>query len=186
MTFRRIAKRNGSNCQEVRPTMGRVLGALFNILDASGDIRGARFLDLFSGTGEVAIAAMKRGASRVLAVESERDRAASISLRLSELYDAGVARCVRSDVRRALPKLAGDGEVFDVIFADPPYGMGWSKELPTLIAGNASVLAADGVFILERSRRDKIAEAVGLAERFSSRDDRIYGETVLSIYRYNC
>ena len=52
----------------VRPTTGKVLGALFNILRASQDIDGARFLDLFSGTGQVAMEALSRGASSVVAV----------------------------------------------------------------------------------------------------------------------
>ena len=53
----------------VRPTSGKTRMALFNILEASGHMSGARFLDLFSGTGGVARAALERGAESVVAVE---------------------------------------------------------------------------------------------------------------------
>lgn len=166
----------------VRPTSGKVLLALFNILNASGHMDGVRFLDLFSGTGEVALAALDNGAASVLAIESERDRAASISQRFAKRYDRSVACCFCADVRRAVPKLAkqseadGNENAFDVIFADPPYHMGWGECLPLLIEANLSLLKPDGAFVFERSSREIPAEIA------IPRDDRTYGETVLSFY----
>jgi 16S rRNA (guanine(966)-N(2))-methyltransferase RsmD len=185
----------------VRPTTGKVLGALFNILGASGNIIGASFLDLFSGTGEVALEALRRGASRVVAVESSKIQAGLIRSRLcavngkptresdaaneGNLGNQSRAKCLCRDARRAIPLLAGEGTVFDVIFADPPYGMGWGESLPPLIARHAALLASGGLFVLERSVRDGVADPDGIGEGkiFSARDDRIYGDTVLSIYR---
>ncbi|MDR1514531.1 MAG: RsmD family RNA methyltransferase [Synergistaceae bacterium] len=166
----------------VRPTTGKVLSALFNILGASRSIRGARFLDLFSGTGEVALEAIRRGASAVVAVESSLHQARLIKARLSETRGESEARCVSADVRRALPILSREGAVFGVIFADPPYGMGWSEMLPRLVAKHNSLLAPGGIFILERSVRDGVVDPSG-GKIFTERDDRIYGDTVLSIYR---
>jgi 16S rRNA G966 N2-methylase RsmD len=160
-----------------------VLGALFNILDASGCVRGARFLDLFSGTGEVALEAMRKGASSVVAVESSLHRARLIKTRLGNAHGESEAKCVSADVRRALPLLAGEGAVFGVIFADPPYGMGWSETLPPLVAKHGSLLALGGMFVLERSIRDGVADSSAVCKIFTERDDRIYGDTVLSIYR---
>jgi len=168
----------GKAGKNVRPTSGKVLSALLNILNASGHLRDGRFLDLFSGTGAVALAALERGARSVLAVEADRAAAAAISARMRARYDEGTARCLCADVRRALPRIAAqypDG--FDIVFADPPYCLGWGRELPPLIERHASLLAPDGVFVLERSARETPAETA------LSRDDRIYGETVLSIYR---
>jgi 16S rRNA (guanine(966)-N(2))-methyltransferase RsmD len=167
----------------VRPTTGRVLGALFNILGASGDIVDARFLDLFSGTGEVALEALRRGASSVVAVESSRAQAGIIKSRLREICGEREAACVNSDARRAIPSLAREGPAFNVIFADPPYGMGWGESLPPLIAKHSSILAPGGWFVLERSIRDSVTDPGGLSGVFTGRDDRIYGDTVLSIYR---
>ena len=67
--------------KEARPTSGKVLLALFNIL---GNVRDLRFLDLFSGTGQVAKTALARGASAVVAVESERSRCADIKKRITD------------------------------------------------------------------------------------------------------
>ncbi|MDR1020246.1 MAG: RsmD family RNA methyltransferase [Synergistaceae bacterium] len=167
----------------VRPTTGKVLGALFNILGASGDIAGARFLDLFSGTGQVALEALRRGASSVVAVESSRAEARLIMSRLREVCGESEAVCVNADARRAIPSLAKEGRAFSVIFADPPYGMGWGESLPLLIARHDVILAPGGLFILERSIRDSAAGPDSSGGVFTGRDDRIYGDTVLSIYR---
>ena len=166
----------------VRPTTGKVLGALFNILRASQDIDGARFLDLFSGTGQVAMEALSRGASSVVAVESSRVQARLINSRLSEICGEREALCVAADVRRAIPSLA-KGRAFSVIFADPPYGMGWGESLPKLIASHDAILAPGGLFVLERSIRDRASDASDLGGAFTGRDDRAYGDTVLSFYR---
>lgn len=169
------AAKKGKSWKNVRPTSGKVLLALFNILKSAGCIDGADFLDLFAGTGEVSVAALRNGARSAVAVEADRECAAYVALRLSQF--GASATCVCRDVRRALPKLAGDGTSFGVIFADPPYGMGWGVELPKIIEKNISVLAPGGVFVFERSSREEISE-ISLP-----REDRIYGETVLSFYR---
>ena len=70
--------------KEMRPTTGKVVLALFNIL---GSLRENSFLDLFSGSGQIAIEAFKKVASPVYSVESERKRAAEIFLRLRRLIE---------------------------------------------------------------------------------------------------
>jgi 16S rRNA G966 N2-methylase RsmD len=153
--------------------------ALFNILGASGHMNGGRFLDLFSGTGGVALAALERGASSVVAVEQDRLLAGRIASSLGSRPGEG-SRCVCGDVRRVVPRLAresGESGAFDVVFADPPYCMGWGETMPRLVIEESRpILSAGGVFVLERSSREIPAEVS------IQRDDRIYGETVLSFY----
>lgn len=168
---------------EARPTSSKVLLALFNILSASGHIQGARFLDLFSGTGGVAMRALECGGASVVAVESDRVRAALISKRLAAEHDRTVAGCLCMDARRALPKLERDiaecgaqERRFDIVFCDPPYELGWGATLPALIKKHINIIAPNGVFILERSVREEPDDA-GM-----KRDDRVYGDTVLSLY----
>jgi 16S rRNA (guanine(966)-N(2))-methyltransferase RsmD len=163
----------------LRPTSGKVLAALFNIL-SSPSLAGCDFLDLFAGSGRVAEEALKRGAASVVCVESDRRRAGAITSRFHKAgFDAGRAVCIHSDVRRVMPRLAKarTDRKFGVIFADPPYCMGWGEILPRLMAENWNLLAPDGVFVFERSSRETPADI------FAARDDRIYGETVLSFYR---
>ena len=194
-----MAQRSAKNSKKshtshnIRPTSGKVLLALFNILQSSGLIAGSRLLDLFAGTGEVSLAALAHGAAFALAVESDRTMAAAISRRFASLSSAsrpGSASVMTGDVRRILPKLArltkeGEAEAaqkFDVVFADPPYCLGWGETLPRLVEENFSVLSEGGVFVFEHSTREEPAK---MSSSTFTRDDRIYGETVLSFYWAN-
>lgn len=158
--------------KEMRPTSGKVMLALFNIL---GPLGGRSFLDLFAGSGQVAAEALRRGAEKVCAVESDKKRFAEMSQRLPE----GV-KSLCMDVRRAVPRFVKKSESFDIIFADPPYNLGWGREFPQLMEKNQDILAAGGVIILEHSDREEVR---GLNPDMWQREERGYGGTVLSIYR---
>jgi 16S rRNA (guanine(966)-N(2))-methyltransferase RsmD len=162
---------------KARPTSGKVLSALFSIL-RSASLNEADFLDLFSGTGAVAMEALEQGARSVLCVESDGERAKAISARFSASgFSPPEAACIRSDARRVIPKLAREPQRrFGVTFADPPYCLGWGKSLPALMAQNWNIVSPGGVFVFEHSSREEASEI------FGPRDDRIYGETVLSFY----
>ena len=156
--------------KEMRPTTNKVMQALFNIL---GPLESKSFLDLFSGSGQIALNAYKRGARRVSLVESERKRFGDIVKNMPE-----DVKCHCMDVRRALARFAKDGESFDIIFADPPYGLGWGVELPKLIYKHSEVLSPNGPLILEHSEKEKSDDIPGW-----EREDRVYGGTVLTFYR---
>jgi 16S rRNA (guanine966-N2)-methyltransferase len=96
----------------VRPTSDRAREAIFSIL---GDVAGARALDLFSGTGALALEALSRGAADAVLVDSDPSLARRNAL---ELGLEGRCRIVRGDALRFLR--AGD-ERFDLVFCDPPY-----------------------------------------------------------------
>jgi 16S rRNA (guanine(966)-N(2))-methyltransferase RsmD len=158
--------------KEMRPTTGKVMLALFNII---GPLDGKRFLDLFSGSGQIAIEAKKRGAAFVCSVESDRKRHADIVKKAQK-----DVKCLCMDVRRAILKFAKNDESFDIIFADPPYELGWGSEFPALIESNCRVLADGGVVIFEHSER----EAAGNLDPAKwQREDRSYGGTILTFYR---
>lgn len=156
--------------KDMRPTAGKVMLALFNIL---GPLDGVRFLDLFSGSGQVAAEAYKRRADFVCAVESDRRRHADIVKKISPKI---VVLCM--DVRRAVARFQKKEEKFDIIFADPPYELGWGTELPALMQDHSDVLNDGGVFVFEHSDREKAIDIAGFA-----REDRSYGGTVLTFYR---
>lgn len=158
--------------KEMRPTSGKVLLAMFNML---GPLGGRSFLDLFSGSGQISVEAHRRGAERVCAVEADKKCCAEMAKRMP----AGVEfLCL--DVRRALPRFVKRGEVFDIIFADPPYNLGWGSALPALLAANSAVLTPGGVIILEHSDRERIR---GMDGEIWEQEERAYGGTVLSIFR---
>lgn len=160
------------NTQGMRPTSGKVLSALMNILASAGAIDGEPFLDLFAGTGAAALAAIENGASSARAVEID-PRAADAISRAAAGKPIDV---VRGDVRRYFSRSEKSGERYGVVFADPPYSIGWGRELPALFEAHASLVKPGGAFVFERSAREDALE-ISL-----ERDDRRYGETVLSFY----
>lgn len=147
--------------KDIRPTSGRVLSALMSILGER--VQGAKFLDLFAGTGRVGFEALERGAESCVFVESVKARAEDIRRRSGENIVLGL------EVRRAVSWLVKRGMKFDVIFADPPYCAGWCEVLPG-IAGLGELFAEGAVMVIEHSVRE---ELVGF-------DTREYGETCLT------
>ncbi|MEW6192657.1 MAG: 16S rRNA (guanine(966)-N(2))-methyltransferase RsmD [Bacillota bacterium] len=162
--------------RSIRSTADRVKEALFNILAAKTP--GARFLDLFAGTGSVGIEALSRGAARVVFVERS-PRALTIireNLRRTGFGDRAVV--FAQDALVALSVLGRRGEQFDVIYIDPPYGRGYEAKALAVI-GSRGLLAPGGVAISESDCRDNSPEVENLT---LFRRER-YGDTVLSFYR---
>ena len=159
---------------DVRPTSGTTLQALFNIL---GPMRGQSFLDLFSGTGRVAMKAWQSGAEPVVAVETLRNRCGEIPARGRGTECPLV---LFMDVRRALKWPRHREYRFDVIFADPPYLSGWMHILVPLLEENRDLLIPGGVIVLEHSMREPLPD---LGNTFDH-EERKYGETTLSFLRF--
>jgi 16S rRNA (guanine966-N2)-methyltransferase len=151
--------------QAIRPTGERAREALFDILEhGEPPVRGARFLDLFCGTGAIGLEACSRAAAEVVLVE--HDRAAL------ELTEANIARLGAPANVRLLARDAGRLGVaphpFDLIFLDPPYRSGLAgAALEALwrggwVAANARIVVELGAserldppapYALERERR---------------------------------
>ncbi|HVT57863.1 MAG TPA: 16S rRNA (guanine(966)-N(2))-methyltransferase RsmD [Thermoanaerobaculia bacterium] len=167
-----------------RPTGGRVREALFSIWRERLD--GARFLDLFAGSGVVGLEAAGRGALRVVCVDQDRAAVRSIAANAALLGEAQVEVC-RLTLPTGLPRLggrgaAGDGgEVgagrFDLVFADPPYSF---DAYEALLGGAAPLLATEGELAVEHAARRELPLTAGSLARV---DIRRYGESAVSFYR---
>lgn len=157
-----------------RFTSGKVREAVFDIV---GPVEGMRVLDLFAGTGSFTVEALSRGAASVTAVEQDRRTAALLKENLKVLSIDKDCLVFNMDVRYAVPMLHRQGKVFDLLFADPPYEMGYVAATFDLLANNL-LCVADSVIVLEHSKREELD---GLPDdRFALRTRR-YGDTVLSI-----
>lgn len=111
----------------VRPTSERARQAYFNIV---GDrIQGARFLDLFAGSGIFSFEAVSRGARESVAVDASRPQVAAIE-KTAHALEVPV-RGIAADALAGIKRLRG--EVFDVIYADPPYSYEQYADLLTAI-----------------------------------------------------
>ena len=162
----------------VRPTADRVRETLFNILGQTFD--GERVLDLFAGTGALALEALSRGASAAMLVDSDRDSVAlclenAASLGFSDLVEV---RAAKAD--RAVERLAQEGRRFELIFADPPYALTACVKVVEW-ADSLSLLADGGTLILEHDKREILPETSG---RLFRADERAFGDTRISLYRF--
>lgn len=133
----------------VRPTMDRVKAAIFSSLGEA--IVNASVLDLFAGAGGLGIEALSRGAKSATFVDSNRTAVRAIEKNLGIAHLEGRVR--QQEAFDFLKQRPGS-DVFDIIFADPPYER--TAEGPTfteLLLQNetlVSALANDGTFVLEK------------------------------------
>lgn len=160
---------------QVRPTSDRVREAVFSAL---GDVTDAAVLDLYCGTGALAIEALSRGAAHATLVDRDV-RAALGNLRSlaledrTELVRADVLRWLSSDERPA----TGDG--FSLVFCDPPYRLA-DRVGPKLDSHLAGLLAPEGRLVIESSARRPL-EITSLAlvrrRRYGATDVAFYGRS---------
>src|SRR5206468_1003309 len=158
----------------LRPTSGHVRKALFDILGES--ILGARFLDLFAGTGALGIEALSRGAAFSTFLEEGRVALAAIRRNLEECGFTDRARVIGGRLPGALSRIP-QGEEFRFVFVDPPYG-DQSLESTLRALGGMRSLSQNAQVVLEHRKFWKPPEALGLALGRSIR----YGDTVLSFF----
>jgi 16S rRNA (guanine966-N2)-methyltransferase len=134
---------------DVRPTMDRVKAAIFSSLGER--VVGARVLDLFAGTGALGIEALSRGAASALFVEENRAAVMAIEQNFIRTKLRGAVKI--QEVFRFLESTRSP-EVFDVIFADPPYEKTKSGgEFTRLLLDHPrlrELLSPDGIFVLEK------------------------------------
>jgi 16S rRNA (guanine966-N2)-methyltransferase len=155
-----------------RPTSDKVRGAVFNLLGQF--FEGGAVLDLYAGSGAMALEALSRGCERAVCVESDRRAAEAIRRNAAACGLEGRVEVREEPVERALERL-GAG-LFRLAFIDPPYASGPERAL----AGVGRVLAPGGVAVAEHDARRPPGDrhgALALADR------RRYGDTGISIYR---
>ena len=112
---------------ETRPTTDRIKETLFNMLQ--NDLYGARFLDLFAGSGAIGIEALSRGAKEAVFVDKGDGQISCIRENLKTTHLEEKARVMSADVTEAVRRLDRDGKSFDFIFMDPPYRMDLPKKV---------------------------------------------------------
>jgi 16S rRNA (guanine(966)-N(2))-methyltransferase RsmD len=161
--------------QATRPTSDRVRQSLFDLLGQRCD--GLRVLDLYAGSGALALEALSRGAASAELVEQDAKAAGAIEANLASLGYGGRARLHREEVSRALPRLAKGGLRFDLIFSDPPYALLAAQATLDAIALHG-LLSPGGRIVLERGRREPAPRE---PEGLSLQTEREYGEAVVRV-----
>lgn len=159
-----------------RPTQDKVRESLFNII--RWDMMEARILDLFAGTGALSLESLSRGAQSAVLVDTDRAACEAIRKNIAACRMEDKARLIVRDYRQAMDQLAREGEVFDVVFLDPPYRMENTGEMCAALY-DKGLLAKAFLLVVEHKR--------GLAplvdERFDAFDQRDYGDTQITFIR---
>jgi 16S rRNA (guanine(966)-N(2))-methyltransferase RsmD len=160
----------------VRPTPDRVRESIFNILGQRLD--DMAFLDLYAGSGAVGLEAVSRGACRVVLVEHDPAACDVIRRNVAHLGCEDRVELVSRSVDLALGPLERGGDVFDVVFADPPYSDP-PEQLETLLErlDGSSLVDPDGCVVLQLKRGRSVAEPPGL----SASKPRNYGITSIFV-----
>ena len=140
---------------DIRPTMDRVKAAIFSSLGER--VPGARVLDLFAGTGALALEALSRGAASAMLVESDKRAVAAIE---NNFRKTGLTGRVRSQDVFDFLTHASTAETYDLIFADPPYDKSKLGDAFTkLLLRNDNLptrLTSEGLFILEKRPGERL------------------------------
>jgi 16S rRNA (guanine966-N2)-methyltransferase len=169
--------------RDTRPTSDRAREALFAMLEQPAPtgvspLVGARVLDLFAGSGALAIEALSRGAAMATLVERDARAIEVIRANLAALeLGADEARVVHATARAALRDASARGDAYDLVLLDPPYrdapalGRELSLALPAVLAPDARVVA-------ESDRRAPLELGLPVVR------ERRYGDTLIRIHAH--
>lgn len=163
---------NPPNNLPVRPTTDLAKEALFNILNNLLDFEGLKVLDLFSGTGNIALEFASRNAEKVTAVDRAaacifylKDMAAKHKLPEITTYKADVFKFIELET-----------EQYDLIFADPPYDLDKIPQIPNAVF-TRQLLVPDGLLIVEHPSYQNLSNQPNFSEK------RVYGNTAFSFFK---
>lgn len=168
----------GDVSAHLRPTTDRVRESLFNVLMGGkfgNPIAGARVLDLFAGTGALGLESLSRGAEHVTFVDNGIKARALIHQNIDLTQGQGATDVFRRDATKLGER---SGEPFNLVFLDPPYGMGLGeKALEASLQGGW--LAPNALIIWEENHPPEVP--AGLTQS----DQRKYGDTYITFLEFS-
>ncbi len=170
---KRIKCRKGT---DTRPTLDRVKEALFSKIQPY--IEDSRILDLFSGTGNIALEAVSRGAKKAVMIEKDQEALRVIIENVNSLGFEDKCRAYKNEVFRAVEILGRKREKFDIIFMDPPYKENLCAEVLKAIEKNG-IMAENGMIICEHHLSERLDQEIG---EYKKVDEKSYGKKTLTFY----
>ena len=132
---------------KARPTTDFARESLFNILNNRVDFESISVLDLFSGTGAIGFEFASRGVEVVHMIEKDHIHISGIRQNIERIGFSNI-KPVHIDVKAFLKTCKFK---YDIVFADPPYDLGWLASIPDLVI-SSGVMKAYGYFILEHPK----------------------------------
>jgi len=159
--------------RDTRPTLDHIRESLFNILQ--GELEGARVLDLFAGSGALALEALSRGAQSAVMADVSRQAVQVIKSNVEKLGFSSIARVIQADWQQALTALSREQQAFDLVFLDPPYEMTNTGEICRTML-EKKLLAPNFLVVVEHARQTPPV----LDGAFRVLDVRSYKDTVMT------
>lgn len=158
-----------------RPTMDRVREAVFSSIREK--VPNSSFLDLFAGSGAVGLEALSRGAKKVIFNEIDKGTLRTLTQNVLT-FDPKQQKTVimRKDYVDALPFLSAKGDVFDIVYLDPPYALQKNKEIIEAMV-NQGLLAKGALAVAEQTEEPEPIE--GFALKIHK-----YGKKYIGTYSY--
>jgi 16S rRNA (guanine966-N2)-methyltransferase len=165
----------GPSSDAIRPTSDRLRETIFDIIMHSfaDAIINAKVIDVFAGTGAIAIEALSRGASAATLVDDSAKACALIRQNLAALDLGGMGRLIRRDARKL--GASPDGELYDFVFLDPPYGKGLIE--PSLIALREGRWLKPGTLIV---MEEATTQEIRLPSGFLAIKTRVFSDTKIT------
>lgn len=169
-------KIEGYDIEGTRPTQDRVKESLFGIIQ--NDIKDAKILDLFAGSGNLGIEALSNGAEAAYFVDINSKCIDCLNKNLININEP--SKILNLDYKKALEYFKHNNITFDIIFLDPPYNLECLDNIITLII-EYNLLNEDGIIICEY-------EFDNFKENYSGLElekEKKYGYKNIKIYRRN-
>ncbi len=160
----------------IRPAMDKMRESFFSIL---GPLDGKSFLDMFSGSGIIALEASSRGADRVVLCEKDKVKVDTLlqNISMSEIDLGKKIECKFMAVELYLKRCKN---TFDIIFFDPPFPYKYHEDLVKIV-DTRKILNKDGLLLIHRPQERKMSDKIGDLQK---KDTRIYGHSILEFYSY--
>lgn len=161
-----------------RPTLDRVKESLFSIIQ--DEIKDAIVLDLFSGSGALALEAISRGAKKAILCDNSPKATEIINKNIIKTHFEKETYVICKDYKKCLQNIK---EKIDVIFIDPPYEKNIAVEALKIIENN-NILSKDGLIVLETDDLQREQEQIADLKKLYISDLRLYGRVKLIFLNY--
>ena len=155
-----------------RPTTDRVKESIFNIIQMQ--VRGARVLDLFAGTGQMGIEALSRGAKHAVFVDASPKAIQAVRENLAHCGFADKAKVAQMDAQSFLKSTTTR---FDLVFLDPPYQQ---QIIDAVLPAVVQQMAPGGIILCETERNEQLPEQAG---DYALTKTYFYGKAKITAYR---
>jgi 16S rRNA (guanine966-N2)-methyltransferase len=164
--------------ETTRPTLDRVKESMFSIIQ--NRVYGSRALDVFAGTGSLGLEAASRGAKKCILVDKSPETYGFLQKNIENLKFTDICRSLNMDSYKALEKLGAEGEVFDIIFIDPPYMKDMIPRAVEMIQ-ELNLLEKDGIIVTKIDTQEEIYEGT---DKIILSNYRKYGNTTICFYNF--